>query len=74
MTKEKILVKEGRLKSYRDRTKQYTQNKTFQNKERKFYQQVGGEWVKTYQQPDAKEARRFWSKIWKQKDHNKKAE
>ena len=33
-----------------------------------------GEWAKPYQQPDAKEAKRFWRKIWEQKDHNKKAE
>ena len=33
-----------------------------------------GGWAKPYQQPDASEARRFWSKIWKRKDHNKKAE
>ena len=67
-------AKEGRLKRYRDKTKQYKQNRTFQNNERKFYQQLGGKWAKTYQQPDAIEARRFWSKIWERKDVNKKAE
>ena len=31
---------------------------------KKFYQQLGGDDNKTYQQPDAKETERFWTKIW----------
>ena len=52
---QKVLAKEGRLKRYRQRVKQYRQNRSFQNNERKFYQQLGGSGTKTYQQPDAKE-------------------
>ena len=33
---QKVLAKEGRLKRYRQRVKQYRQNRTFQNNERKF--------------------------------------
>ena len=55
----KVLAKEGRLKRYRQRVKQYRQNRTFQNNERKFYQQLEGDNTKTYQQPDAKETQRF---------------
>ena len=44
---QKVLAKEGRLKRYRERVKQYTQNRTFQNNERKFYQQLGGDYNKT---------------------------
>ena len=71
---QKVLAKEGRLKRYRQRVKQYRQNRTFQNNECKFYQQVGGDDNKTYQQPDAKETKRFWTKIWQPKQHNEKAE
>ena len=46
---QKVHAKEGRLKRYRQMIKQYRQNRTFQNNERKFYQQVGGDDVKTYQ-------------------------
>ena len=67
-------VKEGRLKRYRQRVKQYRQNRTFQNNERKFYQQLGGHDTKTYQQPGAKETEQFWTKIWQPKKHNEKAE
>ena len=35
---QKVLAKEGRLKRYRQRAKQYRENWTFQNNERKFYQ------------------------------------
>ena len=33
-----ILSEEGNLEKYQDKVKQYKQNKTFQNNERKFYQ------------------------------------
>ena len=59
---QKVLTKEGRLKRYRQRVKQYRQDRTFQNNERKFYQQLGGHDT-TYQQPDAKETERYWTKI-----------
>ena len=71
--KQKVLAKEGRLKRYRQRVKHYRQNRTLQNNERKFYQQLGGDDTKTYQQPDATETERFWIRIWQQK-HNEKAE
>ena len=71
---QKVLAKEGRLKRYRQSVKQYGQNRTFQNNERKFYQQLGGDDNKTYQQPNAKETEIFWTKIWQRKQHNKKAE
>ena len=75
---QKVLAKEGRLKRYRQRVKQYRRNRTFQNNERKFYQQMEDE-HKIYQQPDGKEIKRFWTKIWqpkkkKKKKHNEKAE
>ena len=36
---QKVLAKEGRLKRYRERVKQYRKNRTFQNNERNVYQQ-----------------------------------
>ena len=61
---QKVLAKKRRLKGYRQRVKQYRQNRTFQNNQRKFYQQLGEDDTKTYQQSDAKETERFWIKIW----------
>ena len=74
---QKVLAKEGRLKRYQQMIKQYRQKRTFQNNERKFNQQLGGSDTKTYQQLDAKETKRFWTKIRqpkKKKKHNGKAE
>ena len=70
---QKVLAKEGIVKRYRQRVKQYRQNRTFQNNERKFYQQLGGHDTKTCQQPDAREPKRFWTKIRQPKKHNEKA-
>ena len=40
---------------------------------KKFYQRVGGDCTKTYQQPDDKETKQFWGKIWQPREHNRKA-
>ena len=45
---QKVQAKEGRLKRYQQSVKHYRQNRTFQNNERKFYQQLGGDGIKTY--------------------------
>ena len=73
---QKLPAKGGRLKRYRQRVKQYRQNQTFQSNKRKFYQQLGRDGMKTYQQPDAKETERFRTEIWQKKQkkkHNDKA-
>ena len=43
----------------------------FLKQRKKFYQQLGGDDTKTYQQPDAKETERFWTKIWQPKKKKK---
>ena len=47
-------------------------NRTFQNSERKFYQQIGWQCIRTNQQLDAKEAKQSWSKICEDKEYNRK--
>ena len=56
---QKVLAKEGRLKRYRQKVKQYRQNRTFQNNEKKFYLQVGGDDMKAYEQSDTRETEQF---------------
>ena len=41
---QKVLAKEGKLKRYRQRVKQYRQNRTFQNNERKIPSTIGRKW------------------------------
>ena len=54
-----------------------TKGKTIQTKQgipkqrKKFYQQVEGDDMKTYQQPDARETEQFWSKIRQPGEHKK---
>ena len=67
----KVLAKEGRLKRYRQRVKQYRQNRTFQKQRKKILSTTGR--TKTFQQPDAKETERFGTKIWQPKN-NEEAE
>ena len=43
----------------------------FQNNERKVYHHLGVDNNKIYQQPEAKETRRFWTKIWQPKNITK---
>ena len=69
---EKILAKQGRLKRYRQRLKQYRKNRNFENNKRKFYKQVGRDDAKTCQHPDTREAERFWSKTLQPREHTKK--
>ena len=66
---QKALAKEGRLKRYWDRIKQYRQKRTFE----KIYLQLGEECTKTNQQPNDKETKLFWSKIWERREHNRKS-
>ena len=70
-------VERREIKRYRQRIKQYQTKQDIPKKkknERKFYHQLGGHDTKTYQQPDAKETKRFWTKIWQPKMHNENAE
>ena len=41
---------------------------------KKLYERVGGEYTRTNQQPDAKEAKQICSKIWEKKEHIKNSE
>ena len=63
-----------KIKEISTKSKTTQKNRTFQNNERKFYQQLGGSDTKTYQQLDIKETERFWTKIWQPKKHNENAE
>ena len=69
--KKQVIVKEGRFKIYRQRVKPYRQNRIFQNNERKFYQKVGGNGTKNFQQRDAREIEQFGVKFGNQEDITK---
>ena len=70
---QKVMAKEGKLKRYQQKAKQYQQNRIFKNNERKFCQQVGGDGT-LYLQSNERETEQFWSKLWQPREDNKKAE
>ena len=67
--KEEILQRikaiTGKIKRYNNRINQYQQNRTFQNNQGKFYQQLnsGGKQERN-DVPDAEAANEFWEGIW----------
>ena len=73
--KQRIAAKTAKIKRYSDRISQYQQNRTFQNNQKRFYQNVDcGEKQKESQAPQSEQARDLWSSIWSKKvDHNKEA-
>ena len=64
---QKVLANEERLKRYRQRIMHYRQNRSFQNNERKFNQQLGRDDKKTYQNRMPKERNDFSLKYGYQK-------
>ena len=69
---QKVLAKEGRLKRYRQRVKQYKQNRTFQNNERKFYQHM--EWHENIPTTGCQRYRTILDKNMATKKYNERAE
>ena len=71
-----ILAKEGGLKRYRPRLKQYRQDRTFQNNERKFCQQLGGDNTKNIPTTVSQRNRTILDEniATKKKKHNERAE
>ena len=63
--RQRMIAKEGKLKRCRNRINQYNQNRTFQNNEGRFYQQLNGQiGGREPEKPNAEEAKQFWSDIW----------
>ena len=71
-SQEVIIIRKTKLIPRQDQTIQ-TKQCIPKNSKRRFYLQIGEEWTKTYHQLDAREAKKFWSKILELRDHNKKA-
>ena len=73
-TGERSKTKMISRRDLKTKQKKNKKNRTFQNSEKKFYHQVGGECTNTYQQPDDKETKQFWRTIWEWREHNRKTE
>ena len=65
--KSKDVGKNGDPKDFGNRSSNTNKNRISKNNERKFFRQVGGEYTRTKQKPDAKETKQFRGKIWEKK-------
>ena len=73
--KQRIKAKAATLKRYKNRVKQYRQNRLFHSNQSKFYQELDGKSHGENIIPDKEKAREFWSGIWeKDVKHNERAD
>ena len=62
--KQRSKAKAANLKRYKNKVKQYRQNRLFQSNQSKFYQELDGKSHKENIIPDKEKTREFWSGIW----------
>ena len=62
--KQRIKAKAATLKQYKNRVKQYRQNRLFQSNQSKFYQELDGKSHDENIIPDNEKTREFWPGIW----------
>ena len=73
--KMKIQAKAQQLRRYAKRSKQYNQNRLFNNDRKKFYRSLGKEEIKVKNPPSKEEIEQFWRGILgEEKHHNDKAD
>ena len=71
--KMKIRAKAQQLRRYAKKSKQYNQNRLFNNDRKKFYRSLGKEEIKVKSPPSKEELEQFWRGILgKEKHHNDK--
>ena len=71
---QKVLAKEGRLKRYRQRIKQYRQNRTFQKKMKENSTNNWEEMTRERTNNRMQKKLKFWKKIWQPKENNGESE
>ena len=72
--KMKIQAKAQRLRRYAKRSKQYNQNRLFNNDRKKFYRSLGKKEIKVKNPPSKEEIEQFWrGTLGEEKHHNDKA-
>ena len=72
--KQRVTAKTANVRRYKERIKQFRQNKLFQTDQSRLYQELNGD-DRSGVSPDKEEAESFWSNIWsKEINHNSSAE
>ena len=69
-----IIAKAAKVRRYKERIKQFKQNRLFKEDQSRFYQEINGE-ERSNEVPNKKKAKAFWNDIWsKEAKHNTSAE
>ena len=73
--KQRVKAKKAKISRYDKRILQFRQNRLFATDQKKFYNEINGEFRKDKIVPDAKESKEFWEGIWSEpKKHKEDAE
>lgn len=62
--KQRIIAKSKKLQSYKNRNKQFVQNRMFETDQRRFYGELDGNSNSSQVTPDPGEAKQYWDGIW----------
>ena len=70
--KQRVKAKKAKISRYDKRILQFRQNRLFATDQKKFYNEINGEFRKDKIVPDAKESKEFWEGIWSEPKNIKK--
>ena len=59
-----MAAKAAKVKRYEQRSEQFKQNRSFDQVQKRFYQQLNSNTREESIIPDAEESKEFWSEIW----------
>lgn len=62
--KQRIIAKSKKLQRYKNRNKQFVQNRMFETDQRRFYGELDGNSNSSQVTPDPGEAKQYWDGIW----------
>ena len=73
--KQRLTAKTAKIKKYDQRIAQYRQNRMFRTDQKKFYQELNGDFWQKGLITDAEESKKFWGDTWNvEKEHKADAE
>ena len=62
--KQRLIAKFKKVQRYKNRNKQFVQNRMFETNQRRFYEELDGNSNSSQVTPDPEEAKQYWDGIW----------
>ena len=72
--KQKVQAKAQRIRRYKKRETNYSQNKMFKEDTKKFYRNLDMKNLEAREPPSMAEAETYWKSLWGEAQHNERAE